>query len=746
MKVTVLHGVYKIQSPPQELHELAEEIKNGVHVAATFECRKGKHALSKARYQQLKANTLKCFTPSGRFGQQWTKRKSDGMKIPIPPKKEALIEYNGNVVLDYDGITDYFELEELIQKVQDCPHTLLSFLSPSGEGIKVIVKTSNSDPLQHPNAYKVVSAYYQDLTGIESDKSSKNINRLCFVSSDPHLYYNEESTAFVYQTQLFETVQVEKQQKTQAKTAQSIDYDSFDDITKAINKIESKGFSYVEGQRHEYVKQFSIECVKYGIEQKECQDFVEGNLLQADQDERKAFKLIQWAYDNIKEVGIYDTWRKENGKEGKSTQSSTNEYEPNLYKEKATEEQSINLPELDEEEINELDKKIRASMFMRQKVEDTLKQFFDFRINTLKSREEYRPKGKGKFVAMEKKEYNSIAGELLKKRGLRCSPAVLEGIILSQFSKDVHPLKESLKGWGDSLENDTTDYIEKVAALVKTDAPKDLFKSVFKKWLVASVANVFIEGHCTNHHCLILCGEQGTNKTTFFTSLFSAEYTFTGHLDLKNKDSMILLSDTFIVVLDEQFSVLSKDSEWEALKSAVTMPRIKARKHYAKNSTLAPRIANFCGTANRIEILQDDTGNRRFLPFKLIAPIDINELQNIDMRKLWGQAYKLYKQGWRYLPDLKEKSQIDKYQNGFKKLSNEHYFIMELYEPCSKQDKDLELLNATDIWKHLDKSFTLSKDVSVSKVARAMGFLGFQQKTVAPEGRKRGRYWCVKRL
>ena len=178
MEVTVLHGVYKIQSPPQELNELAGEIKNGVHVAATFECRKGKQTLSKGRYQELKTNILKCFTPSGRFGQQWTKRKSDGMKIPIPPKKTALIEYNGIVVLDYDGITDYFELEELIQKLKNCPYTFLSFLSPSGEGMKVLVKTSNADPAQHSNAYALVSECYKKITGLESDKTSKNINRL----------------------------------------------------------------------------------------------------------------------------------------------------------------------------------------------------------------------------------------------------------------------------------------------------------------------------------------------------------------------------------------------------------------------------------------------------------------------------------------------------------------------------------------------------------------------------------------
>jgi predicted P-loop ATPase len=213
---------------------------------------------------------------------------------------------------------------------------------------------------------------------------------------------------------------------------------------------------------------------------------------------------------------------------------------------------------------------------------------------------------------------------------------------------------------------------------------------------------------------------------------------------------MILLSDTFLVVLDEQFSVLNKESEWEALKSAVTMPRIKARKHYAKNSTLAPRIANFCGTANRIEILQDDTGNRRFIPFQLTEPVDINKLQKIDMRKVWAQAYQLFRKNWFYLPTAKEKNLIDKYQQGFKKLNTEHYLIIDAYEPFNAElheASDLELLSSTEIWKQLEKDYHLNKEVTVSKIGRAMTFLNFQQKTITRDSdSKRGRYWHLKRL
>jgi|GEM_PF-2132848 len=740
MKVTLLNGLYKTQKGHFELSEILEQIQNGSFAKVVFECRKALSLKGKRVYNNEKVK-LPCFTPSGKFGQAWTTDKDTGEKRPIPPTKRHLIEYNGIVVLDYDNL-ETLDLHVLEDKVKDCPYTHASFFSPSNEGYKVLVQTTNKDPQQHANVFKAVRAYYKELTDIEDDKSSSNFNRLCFVSMDSNLLFNPDSSIFEFQPTLFE-----EKPKEEAPSLPPSSENPMDDITKALNRIEKNGFAFVDGQRHEYRKQFSIECVKFGVSKDDCLYFVTNSLVTASTNIKKAENLVEWVYENIKEVGIYATWAKDNiTHDSTPSKEKSKEYRPQLYTEQKKDEEVIDIPKLKYEEIQELDSKTKKAFVYQQSVEEALATFFEFRINTLKNREEYRVKGWKEFKEMDKLAYNSIARELLRKRGIKCTPAVLENIILSNFSEKVHPLKEKFEGWGACLGDDKTDYIAQVAKLVKTDAPKDLFLNVFKKWLVASVANIYIDSQCTNHHCLILCGNQGTNKTTFFNSLFSSEYVFTGHIDLKNKDSMILLTDTFLVILDEQFSILSKDTEWESLKSAVTMPKIKVRWHYAKNSKLAARIANFCGTANRIEILQDDTGNRRFVPFQLTEAIDINALHQIDMRKVWAQAYKLFKENWYYLPTAKEKRQIDRYQQGFKKLANEHYLIMDMYEPHDKQDEDLELLSSTEIWKRLDKDYNLSKDVTVSKIGRAMTFLGFKQRTVTrKEDNKRARYWHLKR-
>lgn len=741
MQVTLLNGLYKTQKGHYDLSEVLQNIKTGVYTHAILKVRETLNFKGKRQYNEAKLS-LPCFTPSGIFGQAW---KTEGeSKRPVPPTKRHILDYNGVVVLDYDNL-EPMSLFDLQHQVTNCEYTLASFFSPSNKGYKVLVKTSNRNKAKHSQVFKQVRDFYKKLTDIEDDKSGSNINRLCFVSVDSQLHYNEDSKVFLFKSMDKEN---KKPKKTPVQTTESnsdSDETPMMKMKKALRRIESKGYEYVNGQRHEFVKQFSVECVKYGVTKSDCMTFVDTNLVSADCVTEKVLKVVEWAYSNVTEVGIYEEWVKDNSKpEQKETSNKKEGYEPELYKEKGEQEFIIRLPELDEEGILELDEKTRKAILYQKMIEKILGEHFDFRINVLKNREEYRLKSWTKYKEMDKIEYNSIS-RALQLHGVSCSPAKLESIILSHFSKQEHPLKVLFEQWSEKLGTNKTDYISKVADLIHTDAPKGLFHRLFRKWLVASVANVYVETQCTNHHCLILCGDQETNKTTFLSSLFSSEYVFTGHLDLRNKDTLISLTDTFIIVLDEQFSVLDKEKDWETLKSAVTMPRIKARWHYAKSSKLAPRIANFCGTTNRIEILQDDTGNRRFIPFQVTTPINVNKLRKIDLTKMWAQAYNLYKQGWKYLPTQNEKLEIESYQQKFKKLQTEHHIILNLYESCDDKDKEMQLVSSFEIWERLHRDYPkLDKNVTPNFVARAMKHLGFQQKNTHRDGGKRARYWVVK--
>ena len=104
--------------------------------------------------------------------------------------------YNGLIHLDYDKLDDVARAKENIKSLD---YTYTSFLSPSGDGIKVFVRV-NSEMEQHKDAFNTLRNYYDKAVGVGSDKSVKDLTRLCFFSYDPGLYLNEESEVFDYKT------------------------------------------------------------------------------------------------------------------------------------------------------------------------------------------------------------------------------------------------------------------------------------------------------------------------------------------------------------------------------------------------------------------------------------------------------------------------------------------------------------------------------------------------------------------
>lgn len=112
-------------------------------------------------------NKLPCATFSGTFST----RKSDG-----------LIEHSGLICLDFDHVD---KPEVLIRQLKEDEYIYSAFISPSGSGVKALVKIP---PENHLGSFLSLQERYPDI-----DPSGKNVDRLCFVSHDPDLYLNPDS-------------------------------------------------------------------------------------------------------------------------------------------------------------------------------------------------------------------------------------------------------------------------------------------------------------------------------------------------------------------------------------------------------------------------------------------------------------------------------------------------------------------------------------------------------------------------
>lgn len=291
---------------------MMKDIINGKYKDQVLPARQALQDGNKDLYDRLKRK-LPAFTPSGVF--------EGGRKM------EFLKMYSGFVHLDFDKLSN----EEMIVALGKCksdPHTFGVFVSPSGNGFKVLIEV-NSTVEEHSTAYQMVSNYYQELTGIEPDPSCKDVTRLCFVSYDPDAYYSISSKKF-------EVVQKVKPLPPKAKQTPIIEKgkaNEFHQTTfeKCIAFTDKKS-TYSEGNRNNYIYLLASNCNRMGIPQEDALSLITAKY---DLPMREIESSIRSTYlNNIHEHKKYDTKLLKTKKVIKSQEDylkTTPIVEPELY-------------------------------------------------------------------------------------------------------------------------------------------------------------------------------------------------------------------------------------------------------------------------------------------------------------------------------------------------------------------------------------------------------------------------------
>jgi hypothetical protein len=241
---------------------------------------------------------------------------------------------------------------------------------------------------------------------------------------------------------------------------------------------------------------------------------------------------------------------------------------------------------------------------------------------------------------------NTLWSELSATKVVRAQDIyrVLESDFVPEFNPFLFYL-EHLPPWN------REDYIlaMSVSVSVKGEVEEQmLFAQYLKKWLVGMVAG-WVDPQVVNNVILVLIGEQGSYKTTWFNHLLPPElrqyfYTKTNSNKM-GRDDLLTLAQYGLVCCEELDTM--RPSELNQLKAAVTMPSIDERAAYAHFHEHRNHIASFCGTGNNMQFLSDPTGNRRWLPFEVVS-IDSPREHPFEYEGIYAQAYALYKQGFQF--------------------------------------------------------------------------------------------------
>jgi|TARA_R100000149_G_C5878607_1_gene142856 hypothetical protein len=211
-----------------------------------IEAGKSKELIQKIRKEKdkTKRNLLKQELPAICFSGKFQKRNDD-----------SLVEYSGIVCLDFDGFKTKKDLEDYKLSLMDNDIVHSAFHSPSGYGLKVLVKVP-LDPDNHVGYFKALSKQFNNEY---FDSTSKNISRVCYESYDPFIYINEDSKIFD------ELIEEEFEEKNTHTSVPVFPITNENKIVEILMKWWTKKYGLIEGERNNNVYILAAAFNDFGV-------------------------------------------------------------------------------------------------------------------------------------------------------------------------------------------------------------------------------------------------------------------------------------------------------------------------------------------------------------------------------------------------------------------------------------------------------------------------------------------------
>lgn len=194
----------------------------------------------KKERNQVKKN-LTYITPAGTFSER---------------KKIGIIQQSGLAPIDIDNLED---LENIKDKLKVDPFIHLLYTSPSGHGLKAIIRIPKSIaeyPTRVISFYNYLAETY-NIPIISLDKSTHDISRACYLAYDPDVHYNSDAETFI---QIRKDVVFDKIKDTSRSAAE------FKEIIKLLFSGRDKAYIYKYMDRYSKWKLASDQYKDYSYD------------------------------------------------------------------------------------------------------------------------------------------------------------------------------------------------------------------------------------------------------------------------------------------------------------------------------------------------------------------------------------------------------------------------------------------------------------------------------------------------
>jgi hypothetical protein len=274
--ITLFRDLKQTDSPYYlPVEKVLDRIKNGNSRELCEKIRMYEGADNKSKRNELK-KLLPAICFSGKF---------------INRSKQGIVEHSGLICIDFDGFLDEWSMLDYKAFLINDEYSYAVFVSPSGDGLKVLVKIPPSID-NHVNFFLSLKRYYNVP---EFDTTTKDISRVCFESWDPDLYINENST-------LWEDLTEEEHLVYDTKTSRStIRLTNHEEIVRRLLVWWERDFGMVHGQKNNNLFILAAALNDFGVSESDARQV----LLSYDEGgkEREILNILRSAYKNVSAHG-----------------------------------------------------------------------------------------------------------------------------------------------------------------------------------------------------------------------------------------------------------------------------------------------------------------------------------------------------------------------------------------------------------------------------------------------------------
>ena len=583
------------------------------------------------------------------------------------------------------------ELNILKRKAIADPHTLLCYITMSGNGLRVIFTYEIAPEFSgvpkdeeevkkfeayYQQAFYAGNAYYEKLLGAKADMQCKNITRLSGLAHDLEVFLRPQSEVIPFTAEEISTaatayVKQSKEDKQMQRIQTYFDTLIAPQLAKA--KIEFRS-----GSHNDYVMRVGYKLAERRFSKK---------------------VALRWAMQKF-------------GKDYSDTEQVINSCFANASPHG--------------KQGGGGDNRGDSKTATVEEIKSFLDGHISLRFNEITSRVEYEIPADNtdahRFMPVNDRIVNSLWSQM--STITRVNIQDMYRVIESDYVPVFNPFKEYLNNLSKPGEQD---YIRELAQTVRVkggEQEQKLWHLYLKKWLVGMVAS-WISEDVVNNVILVLIGEQGAYKTTWFNYLLPPplkQYFYTKtNANRMSKDDLLTLAQYALVCCEELDTM--RPAELNQLKAAVTMPSIDERAAYAHYHEHRKHIASFCGTGNNTQFLSDPTGNRRWLPFEVDSILSPRE-HPFHYEGIYAQALSLYASGFQYWFTKEEIQELNRHNKQFETPHLEH----ELVDLYFRRPIDSELGEFISVARALQMiSNGISQKLSAVNVGRAFSDLGFKR-------------------